>query len=169
MEQDEKLKKYLKKKYYKNDEKVITLHIKDESELYNSLDSMKDTLSDSITDYIERTAETLLPLNRVKIKIDCKKKVDIENLKKCLNVHYGIENLNYERIDRLVTGKKTFLLVVALIVLSTFLFMDSLYEVRYFVATLALWEYIDMNIYTDEEDEIKKYIYEILEVAEIEE
>ena len=40
---DEKLKKYIKKKFYKNDEKVITIHIETEKELYNNLDGMKDT------------------------------------------------------------------------------------------------------------------------------
>jgi len=165
--QEERLKKYIKKKFYKDDKKIITISIKDEDELYNSLDKEKDTLSDELTSYLERTTETLLPLNKVEIKIDCKKNVDLENFKKCLVVHYGIENLNYDRVERLTKRKKVFLLIVALITLTTFLFIKSLYEVRYFIATLALWEYIDMIIYKDEEGEIKKFIYELLDDATV--
>lgn len=167
MNQEEKLKKYIKKKYYKDNRKIITLHIKDESELYNSLDIMRDTLSESVTDYLERTMETLIPLNKIEIKIDCKKDVDLKNFEKCLKVHYGIENLNYDRVERLKKRKEIFLLVAALITLSTFFFMHSLSEVRNFIATLAIWEYIDMKIYTDEEDEIKKYIFELLDDATV--
>ena len=66
---NDKLKKYLKKKYYKDDRKIITIHIEREDELYNTLDGMKDTLNETITDYIKRSAETHLPLNKVEIKV----------------------------------------------------------------------------------------------------
>lgn len=165
MNQEEKLKKYIKKKYYKDDRKVITLHIEDESELYNSLDSMRDTLSDEVTSYIERTTETLIPLNKVEIRIECDKNVDVDNFEKCLKVHYGIENLNYDRVEKIKKKKETFLLVVAILTLATFLFMTTLSEVRNFIVTLAIWEYIDMKIYTDEQEEIKKYIFELLDDA----
>lgn len=163
--QEAKLKKYIKKKYYKNNQETITIHIKDEEELYNSLDPSRDTLSSSVTDYLERSVETLLPLNKIIIKIDCKKKIDLNNFQKCLQVHYGIENLNSERIEKKEHEKSIYLLVVALLTLSTFLFMDSLYETRYFIVTLALWEYFGMKIYRDEENEIKKYIYKLLDDA----
>lgn len=166
-ENDKLLKKYLKKKYYKNDKKVITIHVENEKELYNSLDGMNDTLSDDVTSYLERSAETLLPLNKINIKIDCKKKVDLENFQKCLKVHYGIENLNNERIEKMVNNKKIFLLVVAVITALSFAFTDSLYEIKSFVLTLSVWEYIDMKLYTDEEEEIKKYILELLEKASV--
>ena len=99
---DEKLKKYIKKKFYKNDEKVITIHIETEKELYNNLDGMKDTLSDDVVEYLERATETLLPLNQIQIKVDSKDKVDLENFQKCLKVHYGIELLNQERIEKMI-------------------------------------------------------------------
>lgn len=167
MNQEERIKKYIKKKYYKDDRKVITLHIKDELELYNHLDSAKDTISSDVTNYLERSMETLIPLNKIEIKIDCPKKVDLKNFERCLKIHYGIENFNYDRVEKLKRKKETFLLTAGLITLSTFLFMHSLYEVRYFIATLAIWEYIDMKIYTDEEDEIKKYIFELLDDATV--
>lgn len=167
MNQEEKLKKYIKKKYYKDDCKVITLHVNDEAELYNFLDPAKDTISSEVTDYLERYMETLIPLNKIEIKIECPKKIDLQNFERCLKIHYGIENLNYDRVQKLKAKKKTFLLIVGLITLATFLFMHSLYEVRYFIATLAIWEYIDMKIYTDEEEEIKKYVFELLDDATV--
>lgn len=165
MTQQEKLKKYIKKKYYKDDRKVITIHVNDERDLYNSLDVTQDTISEAVTDYLERTMETLIPLNKIEIKIDCKKDIDTSNFERCLKVHYGIENLNYDRVEKLKNRKQMFLLVTALITLTTFLFMHSLNEIRNFIVTLAIWEYIDMKIYTDEEEEIKKYIFELLDDA----
>ncbi len=165
--ENEKLRKYLHKKYYKNDRKIITIHIEDEAELYNSLDSAKDTLSNDVTSYLERTAMTILPLNNIEIKVDCKSKIDLKNFEKCLHIHYAIENLNSERIERLEWCKSIFLLSVGIITFITFFFMDSLYEVRYFITTLAIWEYIDMKIYKDDREEIKKYIYELLDEATV--
>lgn len=166
-ENDRFLKRYIKKKYYKDDKKVITIHIEDEKELYNSLDGLKDTLRDDVTDYLERSAETLLPLNKINIKIESKTKVDLENFQRCLKVHYGIENLNCERIEKMVNNKKIFLLVVAVITMISFAFKDSLYEIKSFALTLSIWEYIDMKLYKDEEEEIKKYIFELLENASV--
>lgn len=166
-ENDRLLKRYLKKKYYKDDLKIITLHVDDEKELYNSLDGMRDTLSDDVTDYLERSAETILPLNKINIKIECKKKVDLENFQRCLKVHYGIENLNCERIEKMVNNKKIFLLAVAVITAISFAFKDSLYEIKSFALTLSIWEYVDMKLYKDEEEDIKKYIFELLENATV--
>ncbi len=166
-ENDRFLKRYIKKKYYKDDKKVITIHVEDEKELYNSLDGLKDTLRDDVTDYLERSAETLLPLNKINIKIESKTKVDLENFQRCLKVHYGIENLNCERIEKMVNNKKIFLLVVAVITMISFAFKDSLYEIKSFALTLSIWEYIDMKLYKDEEEEIKKYIFELLENASV--
>lgn len=163
---NEKLKKYLKKKYYKDDRKVITIAIKDESELYNTLDGMKDTLSDSVTDYLNRNVETLLPLNEIAIKVECKKKIDLDNFQKCLKVHYGTENLNYDRIRKLEERKKMILLFIALFTMISFLIEHvTLMEVRNFVVTLAIWEYIDMILGHDEEDDIKVYVSKLLEDA----
>lgn len=162
---DNKLKRYLKKKYYKDDQKIITIHVDDERQLYNSLDGLKDTLSEQVTDYLERSAETLLPLNSINIKIDSRHKIDLENFQKCLKIHYGIENMNCERIEKMVARKKAFLLIMAFITALTFIFMDGLYEIRSFVLTLSVWEYIDMKIYSDEEEDIKRYIMELLEHA----
>lgn len=168
MSKNDRLKKYIKKKYYKSDKKVITIHVEKESELYNSLDNMKDTLADNVTEYLERSVETLLPLNKIQIKIDCKEKVDIENFQKCLEIHYGIENLNYDRIERLVRRKRIFLLLVALGVLGTFLIdTTKIMELRNFVLTLAAWEYIDMSLYKDENEEIRAYTCEMLERAKV--
>ncbi len=166
-ENDRFLKRYIKKKYYKDDKKVITIHVEDEKELYNPLDGLKDTLRDDVTDYLERSAETLLPLNKINIKIESKTKVDLENFQRCLKVHYGIENLNCERIEKMVNNKKIFLLVVAVITMISFAFKDSLYEIKSFALTLSIWEYIDMKLYKDEEEEIKKYIFELLENASV--
>lgn len=164
----EKLKKYLKKKYYKDDYKVVVLNIEDEEELYNSLDAMKDTLNDDVTEYLNRNVETILPLNKVMIKIECPKKVDLDNFQKCLKVHYGVENLNYCRIKRLEKRKKYILLIIALLTMLSF-YVDSttLLEVRNFVVTLSIWEYIDMILGHDEEDDIKTFISELLEAAEV--
>ena len=146
---------------------MITIHVEDEKELYNPLDGLKDTLRDDVTDYLERSAETLLPLNKINIKIESKTKVDLENFQRCLKVHYGIENLNCERIEKMVNNKKIFLLVVAVITMISFAFKDSLYEIKSFALTLSIWEYIDMKLYKDEEEEIKKYIFELLENASV--
>ncbi len=163
---NDKLKKYLKKKYYKDDHKIITLNVKNEAELYNTLDGAKDTLSDHITDYLNRNVEALLPLNSIEIKIECSKKVDLANFQKCLKVHYGIENLNYARIRQLERRKKYFLLFTALVVMLSFYFDTStLLEVRNFVVTLSIWEYIDMILGHDEEDDIKEYVSDLLEDA----
>ena len=157
----------MKKKYYKNDKKVITLHIDEEKELYNSLDPLKDTLSDKVTDYLERSAETLLPFNEIKIKIKCEKPINIKNFERCLKIHYGIETLNFERIEKLVKKKKTFLLLVAILTAITFLFITTFDEIRYFILSLSIWEFIDMNLYNDEEEDIKNYIIEMLAFAEV--
>lgn len=163
---DDKLKKYLKKKYYKEDHKIITVHIGNEEELYNTLDGMKDTLNDSVTNYLNRSVETILPLNKVEIKIESSKKIDLENFRKCLKVHYGIENMNYARIKRLERRKKYVLLVIALATMISFYFdTETLFEVRNFVATLSIWEYIDIILGHDEEDDIKEYVSELLEEA----
>lgn len=164
----EKLKKYLKKKYYKDDYKVVILNIEDEEALYNSLDAMKDTLNDDVTEYLNRNVETILPLNKVMIKIECPKKVDLDNFQKCLKVHYGVENLNYCRIKRLEKRKKYVLLTIALLTMLSF-YVDSttLLEVRNFVVTLSIWEYIDIILGHDEEDDIKTFVSEILEDAEV--
>lgn len=165
MDYDEKLKKYIKKKFYKNDEKIITIHIEKESELYNNLDGMKDTLSDDVTEYLERSTETLLPLNQIQIKVECKEKVDLDNLQNCLKVHYGIELLNHERIEKMVKRKKIVLLLIAILASSTFLFFEDPSEIRSFVVTLSIWEFVDLILNKDEEDEIKNYTYEMLERA----
>lgn len=165
MDSDEKLKKYIKKKFYKDDEKIITIHVNDEDELYNHLDGANDTLSDDVTEYLERVAETLLPLNQIQIKIDCKKKVDLDNFQKCLKVYYGIELLNQERIEKLVRRKKVILLLIAALASSTFLFLKTSSEIISFIVTLSIWEFVDMILNKDEEDEIKSYTFEMLERA----
>ena len=165
MDQDESLKKYIKKKFYKNDEKVITISIKDEGDLYNSLDGMKDTLSNDVTEYLERASETLLPLNQIKIKVDCSKEVDLANFQKCLRVHYGIELLNQSRIEKMIKKKKILLLITALISASIFFFAKTTSEILSFIVTLSIWEFVDLILNSDEEEEIKNYIYEMLERA----
>jgi len=168
MTSDERLKRYIRKKYYKNDHKVITIHVKEEEELYNPLDKMRDTLSDDVMDFLERSAETLLPFNKVQIRIEGPLVLDRDNFQRCLQVHYGIENLNCDRVEKIIHRKKTFLLIVAFIVLATYLFLgDVLSELRSFVLTLAVWEYVDMFIYKDEDEEIRRYICEMLENAEV--
>lgn len=165
---EEKLKKYLNKKYYKDDRKIIPINITSEDELYNTLDGLRDTLKDNITDYLKRSVETILPLNSITIEVHCKKKIDIDNLERCIKIHYGIENLNYSRIEKLERRKKHFLLIVAVVTLLSFLFdASNLLEVRNFIATLAIWEYIDMILSHDEEDEIDMYVTKILEDAEV--
>lgn len=165
---NDKLKKYLKKKYYKDDRKIITIHIEREEELYNTLDGMKDTLNESITDYLNRSAETLLPLNKVEIKVESSQKIDLENFQKCLKVHYGIENLNYARIKKLEKRKKCVLLIIAFFTMLSFYFdTHTLLETRNFVVTLSIWEYIDIILGHDEEDDIKEYVSDLLEDAVI--
>ncbi len=165
---DERLKKYLKKKYYKEDRKIITLTISNEKELYNTLDGMRDTLNDNVTDFLNRSVETLLPINEVEIRVECPKKIDLENFQHCLKVHYGIENLNYARIKKLEHRKKYILLCIALIMMSSFYFENAtLLEVRNFIVTLSIWEYIDMILAHDEEDDIKEYISKLLEEATV--
>lgn len=165
MNGDEKLKKYIRKKFYKNDEKVITIHITSEEELYNHLDGMNDTLSDDVTEYLERSLETLLPLNRIQIKIDCTNKVDLENFQKCLRVHYGIELLNQERIENIIKRKKIFLLTIAAFAALVLLLSKTSNEIISFIVTLSIWEFVDLILNRDEEDEIKKYTYEMLKRA----
>jgi len=168
MTNDERLKRYIRKKYYKDDQKVITINVKKESELYNPLDGMNDMLANDVMEFLERNAETLLPFNKIQIRIEGPKKIDRDNFQKCLRVHYGIENLNCDRVEKIIHRKKTFLLIVAFLALLTYLFMgDTLGEVRSFVLTLAIWEYVDMNIYKDEDEEIRRYICEMLENAEV--
>jgi len=165
---NDKLKKYLKKKYYKDDRKIITIHIEREEELYNTLDGMKDTLNESITDYLNRSAETLLPLNKVEIKVESSQKIDLENFQKCIKVHYGIENLNYARIKKLEKRKKCVLLIIAFFTMLSFYFdTHTLLETRNFVVTLSIWEYIDIILGHDEEDDIKEYVSDLLEDAVI--
>ena len=98
MKKDEKVKKHIKNKYYKDDKKVISLHIDEEKDLYNSLDVSNETLSYDVTRYLEANAETLLPLSDILIEVDCNKKIDIVQFEKCLKLHYGIETLNAKRI-----------------------------------------------------------------------
>ena len=165
---NDKLKKYLKKKYYKDDRKIITIHIEREDELYNTLDGMKDTLNETITDYLKRSAETLLPLNKVEINVESSQKIDLENFQKCLKVHYGIENLNYARIKKLEKRKKCVLLIIAFFTMLSFYFdTHTLLETRNFVVTLSIWEYIDIILGHDEEDDIKEYVSDLLEDAVI--
>lgn len=165
---NDKLKKYLKKKYYKDDRKIITIHIEREEELYNTLDGMKDTLNEAITDYLNRSAETLLPLNKVEIKVESSQEIDLENFQKCLKVHYGIENLNYARIKKLEKRKKCVLLIIAFFTMLSFYFdTHTLLETRNFVVTLSIWEYIDIILSHDEEDDIKEYVSDLLEDAVI--
>lgn len=165
---NDKLKKYLKKKYYKDDRKIITIHIEREEELYNTLDGMKDTLNEAITDYLNRSAETLLPLNKVEIKVESSQEIDLENFQKCLKVHYGIENLNYARIKKLEKRKKCVLLIIAFFTMLSFYFdTHTLLETRNFVVTLSIWEYIDIILGHDEEDDIKEYVSDLLEDAVI--
>lgn len=165
---NDKLKKYLKKKYYKDDRKIITIHIEREEELYNTLDGMKDTLNESITDYLNRSAETLLPLNKVEIKVESSQKIDLENFQKCIKVHYGIENLNYARIKKLEKRKKCVLLIIAFFTMLSFYFdTHTLLETRNFVVTLSIWEYIDIILGHDEENDIKEYVSDLLEDAVI--
>lgn len=164
----DRLKRYINKKFYKNDKKVITLHVEDERELYNPLDSAQDTLADGVMEYLERSTETLLPLNEIQIRIDCKSGIDLDNFQRCLGVHYGIENLNNDRIDNLIRRKKLFLLAVAIAIVLTFMFdRTALLELRNFALTLAVWEYIDMALYRDEDEEIRAYICEMLENAKV--
>lgn len=168
MTDDERLRRYIRKKYYKADQKVITIHVKRESDLYNPLDKMRDTLSDDVMNFLERSAETLLPFNKIQIRIKGPLILDRDNFRKCLKVHYGIENLNCERIEKIVRKKKIFLLIVAFLTLATYAFMgDKFSEIRSFVLTLAVWEYVDMLIYKDEDEEIRRYICEMLENAEV--
>lgn len=162
---DEKLKKYIKKKFYKNDEKVIEIWVKDESELYNSLDGAKDTLRSDITEYLERVTETLLPLNQIKIKVKCDKAIDLSNFQKCLKVHYGIELLNSSRIEKMIKRKKIILLTIAAISTFLFFFVETSSEIISFIVTLSIWEFVDLILNSDEEDEIKNYTYEMLERA----
>lgn len=162
---DEGLKKYIKKKFYKNDEKVIDITVKEEGELYNSLDGMRDTLSNDVTEYLERATETLLPLNQIKINIQCNDEVDLENFQKCLKVHYGIELLNQERIDKMIKRKKIILLTIAIISSAIFFFVETSSEIISFVVTLSIWEFVDLILNSDEEEEIKNYTYEMLERA----
>ncbi len=165
---NDKLKKYLKKKYYKDDRKIITIHIEREEELYNTLDGMKDTLNESITDYLNRSAETLLPLNKVEIKVESSQKIDLDNFQKCIKVHYGIENLNYARIKKLEKRKKCVLLIIAFFTMLSFYFdTHTLLETRNFVVTLSIWEYIDIILGHDEENDIKEYVSDLLEDAVI--
>ncbi len=165
---DDKLKKYLRKKYYKDDRKVVTIYIESEKKLYNTLDGMKDTLNSEVTDYLNRSVETILPANRVEIKVECSKEVDLANFQKCLKIHYGIENLNYARIKKLVTRKKRILLIIAAFVLLSLYFDNTfLLEVRNFIITLSIWEYIDMILGSSEEDEIEEYVSKLLEDAKV--
>lgn len=165
---EDKLKKYLKKKYYKDDRKVIAINVEREEDLYNNLDGLKDTLNDEVTEYLKRSVETILPLNKVTIAVNCKGKIDLENLKRCIKIHYGVENLNFARIERLANRKKHFLLFVALATLLSFIIdYSSLLEIRNFILTLAIWEYIDIILGHDEEDDIEMYVTKVLEDAEV--
>lgn len=169
MNNRDKLKRHLKRKFFKDDKKVIKIYIESEDDLYNSLDSSKETLSDEVVNYLDRTTETLLPLSSVTIMIDSKDDVNLKHFERCLKIHYGIEKLNYTRIDKKILRKKIFLLSVSLITfLSFILFKNIIDEVRSFVLTLAVWEFVDMLIYEDEEEEIKRYVADILAKAEVE-
>jgi len=168
MNYKEKLKKHIKKKYYKDDQKIIKLNIKCEEELYNHLDSTHETLSDNVIDYLNRSVETLLPLSSVSVMIENSDDINLKHFEKCLHIHYGVERMNHERIERKINRKKIFLLFVSLITFISFIFFENVInEIRSFVFTLAVWEFVDMLLYDDEEEEIKMYTAEILEKAKV--
>lgn len=169
MRKNDKLRRHIMKKYYKNDKKVITVTIKDEKELYNSLDGSNETLSDAVTDYLECNTETLLSLSNVTIKIECKKEVDLEHFSKCLKLHYGISLLNCERINKLAFKKKLLLLCIAIVAFILTIFTKNMFnEILTFIGTLAVWELADVLVFTEEEDRIEEYIYEVLKNAKVE-
>lgn len=168
MNYKEKLKKHIKKKYYKDDQKIVKLNIHSEDELYNHLDSSCETLSDEVINYLNRSVETLLPLSSISIMIENSEGIDLKHFEKCLHIHYGIERMNYERIERKIKRKKIFLLIVSLLTLVSFILFDNIIaEIRSFVLTLAVWEFVDMLLYDDEEEEINMYIAEVLEKAKV--
>ena len=164
----ERIKKHLKKKYYKDDKKVITIHVDEENELYNKLDMSKETLSEAVTDYLEKNAETLLPLSEVTIAIDCPKEVDLNRFKESLQLHYGISIMNADRLINIVKRKKWFLLASALVAfLLSYWLKEFVADLFSFIGSLAIWEFCDILVFEDEKDTIMAYVYEVLESANV--
>ena len=164
----ERLNYYLKKKYYKDDKKGIVLHGDDESELYNKFDITGETIRDEVVDYLENNVETLLPLSEITIAIDSPKEVDLNRFKKALHFHYGICLLNETRIMKIIRKKCIYLLIAALVSLVLAAVLENIgREIFVFVGTLAIWELADFFVFSDEEDMILTYVYEVLQNAKI--
>lgn len=164
----DKLKLHIKNKYYKNDKKVITLNLDNEMELYNKFDYTKETLSNDITSYLESNTEVLLPLSDITIEIKSKDSIDIEKFKKCLKLHYAIEELNANRLNKLALRKKIILFLITVIAfIVAYYSKGALNEIFYFIGTLSIWELCDIVVFEEDEDKIREYIYEILEDADV--
>lgn len=164
----ERLNYHLKRKYYKKDKKVIVLHVDNESELYSKFDITGETIREEVVDYLEVNVETLLPLSEITIAIDSPNEVDLNRFKKALHFHYGICLLNENRIMKIIRKKCIFLLITAFIsLILAALFKNIGREIFVFVGTLAIWELADFFVFSDEEDMILAYVYEVLQNAKI--
>ena len=169
MGRKERLKRYLRTKYYKKDKKVIKLKLNSESDLYNPLDASFETLSDNVTRYLEQMIETLMPLSEITISIECNEKVDLVKFKKALNLHYGLKLLRRERYRNIAKYKMLALVTIAFVSLI-FAFSDKGFvkEIFSFLTTLSIWDLTDMLIFRDEKNLVKEFVYDILEDSNIE-
>lgn len=164
----DRLKRYLKNKYYRDDKKVIELKIDSEEQLYNKYDSSSEMIDRDITSYLEATTEALLPLGEINICIKSPKKCDVEKFKRSLNMFYGVKILNVERYATIKRKKEAVLLLIAalsfIIALSTVDIVSSIFS---FIGTLSIWQFTDMIIFRDEEKIVKEFVYDILEDASV--
>lgn len=164
----DRLNYHLKRKYYKKDKKVIVLHVDNETELYSKFDITGETIRQEVIDYLEINVETLLPLSEITIAIDSTQEIDLNRFKKALHFYYGICLLNENRIIKIIRKKCIYLLIAAVIsLILAALFKNIGREIFVFVGTLAIWELADFFVFSDEEDMIIAYVYEVLQNAKI--
>ena len=123
---------------------------------------------ESVTDYLENTAEALLPLNEITISVKTQNNFDSMKFKRALNLHYGLKLMKMSRYRSIALRKKIILLFIAVISILLAVFTEGfINSIFYFLGTLSIWDLTDMIIFRDEEVIVKEFIYDILEDATV--